>query len=287
MALAGESLAGEWLAGVAIFSLFFRFRAICVFRGRDTEAAVHHFRSFVARTCILNVVEIEFRGRGDLAWLDVCLLERYYEVRSWMKLELSARWQSRLAVWGLVLTGLVCGYGIAQFGGKSEKQSAVLDSNRLLNVVESSGIASSPAWLDSASRGSKVSLASGMISDGVEGIFALDHQTGTMFCWVLDPRTMGLMAEYATNVPAQLGLGINGEFDFVMTTGMLPNRAGQAGNARPAQCVVYVAEGNSGKVGGFSFNWAQPMAARGAGQQGPMNLVFAGTVRSPLATRDQ
>ncbi|MDP1564366.1 MAG: hypothetical protein Q8M16_23550 [Pirellulaceae bacterium] len=204
-----------------------------------------------------------------------------------MKLELSARWQSRLAVWGLVLTGVVGGYGIAQFGGNAQTPSSVLDSNRLLNVVESSGIASTPAWLDSASRGNKVSLASGMVSDGVEGIFALDHQTGTMFCWVLDPRTMVLMAEYATNVPVQLGLGIGGEFDFVMTTGMLPNRAGQAGNARPAQCVVYVAEGNSGKVGGFSFSWAQPMAARGAGQQGPMKLVFAGTVRNPLATRDQ
>jgi len=187
----------------------------------------------------------------------------------------------------LVLTGVVGGYGIAQFGGSSQANSSLLESKRLLNVVESSGIANSPAWLDSASRGNKVSLASGMISDGVEGIFALDHQTGTMFCWVLDPRTMALMAEYATNVPAQLGLGIGGEFDFVMTTGMLPNRAGQGGNARPAQCVVYVAEGNSGKVGGFSFNWAQPMAVRGAGQQGPMNLVFAGTVRSPLATRDQ
>ncbi len=203
-----------------------------------------------------------------------------------MKLELSARWQSRLAVWGLVLTGLVCGYGIAQFGAKAKNDGPVLDSQRLLNVVESSGISKTPAWLDSASRGNKMSLATGVISDGVEGIFALDHQTGALFCWVLDPRTMGLMAEYATSVPGQMALG-QGEFDFVMTTGMLPNRAGQAGNARPAQCVVYVAEGNSGKVGGFSFNWAPPMAARGAAQQGPMTMVFTGTVRSPLATRDQ
>ncbi|MBL8890870.1 MAG: hypothetical protein JNL67_12895 [Planctomycetaceae bacterium] len=204
-----------------------------------------------------------------------------------MKLELSARWQSRLAVWGLVLTGLVVGYGIAEFGGSWGANATMVESNRLLNVVESSGISKSPAWLDSASRGSKVSLATGMITDGVEGIFALDHQTGALYCWVLDPRSMALVAEYAGNVPVLMGLEQGAEYDFVMTTGQLPNQAGRAGNARPIQSVIYVAEGNSGKVGGFSFQWAQPMAARGAAQQGPISLVFSGTVRSALATRDQ
>lgn len=215
------------------------------------------------------------------------MLEHFFEVRSRMKLELSARWQSRLAVWGLVLTGLVVGYGMAEFGGTWRANSTVVESNRLLNVVESSGISKSPAWLDSASRGNKVSLASGMITDGVEGIFALDHQSGALYCWVLDPRSLALVAEYSGNVPALLGLEQGGEYDFVMSTGQLPNQAGRAGNARPIQSVVYVAEGNSGKVGGFSFQWAQPMAARGAAQQGPISLIFTGTVRSALATRDQ
>lgn len=204
-----------------------------------------------------------------------------------MKLELSARWQSYLAVWGLVLTGLVVGYGVAKYGGDWRADSAVVESDRLRNVVEASGIAKSPAWLDSASRGSKVSLATGLIMEGVEGIFALDHQNGFLYCWVLDPRSMAVVAEFSGNVPALMGMEQGGEFDFVMTTGQLPNQAGRAGNARPIQSVVYIAEGNSGNVGGFSCQWAQPMAVRGNVQKGPMTLIFSGTVRSALADREQ
>lgn len=203
-----------------------------------------------------------------------------------MKLELTSRWQNRLAIWGLLLTGVIAGFFLSRWTGAAG--TSRLDGQNLLQVIESSAIASTPAWLDSASRGNKVSLATGVIHDGVEGIFALDHQTGNLFCWVLDPRSMALVAEYATNVPFQMGLaGTGGDFDFVMTTGQLPFQGGAGGNARPIQSVVYVAEGNSGKVGGFSFTWAQPMAVRGVGQQGPMTMVFAGTVRSPLANRDQ
>jgi len=208
-----------------------------------------------------------------------------------MKCEISARWQNRLAIWGLLVTGLVVGYGGAQFLARSGVEAgggaAPVESRNLLSLIESSAIANSPAWLDTASRGNKVSMATGLINDGIEGIFALDHQTGNLFCWVLDPRNLAMTAEYATNIPLQLGLGQGGDFDFVMTTGQIQFQGGRAGNVRPVGCIVYVAEGNSGKVGGFTFNWAQPLAVRGAPQQGPMNLVFAGTVRSPLATRDQ
>ena len=203
-----------------------------------------------------------------------------------MKLQFSSRWQNRFAVWGLLLTGLVGGYLVGQVGRGNETSVAGTGGN-LLSLIESSAIANSPAWLDSAARGNKVSMATGLITDGVEGIFALDHQTGNLFCWVLDPRTMAMTAEYATNIPLQLGLAGGGDFDFVMTTGQIQFQGGRAGNMRPVGCVVYVAEGNSGKVGGFSFNWAQPLAVRGAPQQGPMNMIFAGTVRSPLATREQ
>jgi hypothetical protein len=212
-----------------------------------------------------------------------------------MKCEISARWQNRLAIWGLLVTGLVVGYLGARWsptlsvdhGAAGSTVAATGDSRSLLELIESSAIANSPAWLDTASRGNKVSMATGLINDGVEGIFALDHQTGNLFCWVLDPRNLAMTAEYATNVPLQLGLGPGGDFDFVMTTGQISFQGGRAGNLRPVGCIVYVAEGNSGKVGAFSFNWAQPLAVRGAPQQGPMNLVFLGTVRSPLATRDQ
>lgn len=196
----------------------------------------------------------------------------------------SERWRNRLAVLGLILVGVCLGSGIGTgFWTQSSESTA---SSRALRLIENSAIAASPNWLDTAARGNKVSMATGLINDGVEGVFALDHKTGNLFCWVLDPRNLAMTAEYATNVPLQLGLGEGGDYDFVMTTGQINFQGGRAGNVRPVGCVVYVAEGNSGKVGGFSFNWAQPLAVRGAPQQGPMNMVFTGTVRSPLLSQE-
>jgi hypothetical protein len=111
--------------------------------------------------------------------------------------------------------------------------------------------ASPPAWIwESASGARQMSLATGRIEEGVEGVFALDHLTGDLFCWVLSPRDGTLSRSPPINVAAFLGS--EGEADFVMCTGWLDIRAGRTGGDRLADSVVYVGDGNTGKVAAFS-----------------------------------
>jgi hypothetical protein len=111
------------------------------------------------------------------------------------------------------------------------------------------GLPGSLAW-ESASGGRQISLATGRIDDGVEGVFALDHLTGDLFCWFLNPRDGSLSRSLPLNA-AQF-LNVDGESDYVMCTGLLNIRGGRSGNERAGASVVYVGDGNSGRVAAFS-----------------------------------
>lgn len=198
---------------------------------------------------------------------------------------LSPRWQTRFTIVGLMAIGAFCGVFVNRWISSADS----LGSAGLAGPWESFAAASSlkTSLLDSASGGKKVSLATGLIEDGTEGLFALDHETAVLYCWVLDPRNGNTIGQFTANVGTQMGLAPGGDLDFVMTTGALPFQGGRAANARPINSVVYVAEGNSGKVVGLSLGWNQTLATRSAPQEGLMNVVFTGTVRGVLASRDQ
>lgn len=181
--------------------------------------------------------------------------------------------QARLAVFGLVSFGMVLGL----------LAGPLLSLGRFENQAQ----ASMNAMLDSAAGGKKVSLATGLIDDGVEGLFALDHETGNLFCWIINPRNGSPLGQFTTTVPVDMGLGVGGENDYVLTTGQMLFQGGRGGNARPANSVAYVAEGNSGKVVGYTLNWSQALANRNNAQTGKLQPFFSGTVRGALASRDQ
>ncbi len=117
--------------------------------------------------------------------------------------------------------------------------------------LESTALANPPwmAW-ESASGGKQMSLATGRIEEGIEGVFALDHLTGDLFCWILNPRVGTLSRSQPLNV-SQL-LNVEGEADYIMCTGILNIRAGRSGGARVGDSVVYVGDGNTGKVAALS-----------------------------------
>ncbi len=199
-----------------------------------------------------------------------------------MKNILSDRWQARFTVGGLILFGAVVG-GVGSWFSSSNRsfESTAFAANRIATMGSGNG-----TWVDSAGS-KKVSMATGLIDEGVEGLFALDHQTGNLFCWVLNPRNGVTIGEFTTNVQATMGLAAGGDPDFSMVTGAMLFQGGRGNNERPINSVVYVSEGNSGKVAGFSLNWNQAIASRNAPQGGPMGVVFTGTVRGGLASRDQ
>lgn len=138
---------------------------------------------------------------------------------------------------------------------------------------------------DSASRGKNVSMATGLVDDGNEGLYILDHLNGNLQCWVLNTRTNEVGGIYRTNVLEALpGIKAGGDLDFVLTTGYFDfnNR----GNQVPAKSIAYVAEGKSGAVIGFSFQFDKTAIQRGMVQEGVLEIVCKGPIRE-LQLREQ
>lgn len=142
---------------------------------------------------------------------------------------------------------------------------------------------------DTATRGKGMSLATGQISADVEGLFVLDHLTGNLSCIVLNPRNGTLGGSlFFTNVARDLGSEKAGQNDFLLATGYInANRGGRAGQARNANCVVYVADGSTGQVAAYTLRYNQNMIDQGQGQQGALELIWAGASREAAIRREQ
>lgn len=158
---------------------------------------------------------------------------------------------------------------------------------------DSSSTPSFPQFLnaDGSTGGKFMSFATGPIDDNfeVEGLFVLDHMTGTLYCWVLDNRTGALAAQYETNIRADLAVdGKASDMDYVMVTGRMDFAGGGRGNrGKPANTVVYVGEGNTGKVAAYTVFYSKASANAGVAQGGTFERIAVGQTRSAGAQRDQ
>jgi len=116
----------------------------------------------------------------------------------------------------------------------------------------------------------------------------LDHLSGNLQCWVINPKTGGVAAIFAASPATDMGLDKGGDTDYVMCTGGVNFTArGRTGNARPANVICYVADGNSGKVVGYSLVFDRQAAIRGNTQGGMLEVVCRGFAREAGAIRDQ
>ena len=126
--------------------------------------------------------------------------------------------------------------------------------------------------------GKTFSIATGSIADGVEGIFCLDFLTGDLQCWVLNNRTNQLGAYSSYNVIKDLGVEQGKSPQYLMVTGLAGLRGGGSG-MRPSECLVYVADANSGNIAAYAVSWNQALASRGGVQQMQMVPVFKQAAR--------
>ena len=113
--------------------------------------------------------------------------------------------------------------------------------------------------------------------DNTEGVFLLDYTTGDLTCWVINPRTGNFGAGFKRNIVADLKVG-KGKPSFVMATGMVAFK-GFSGAQRPANCVVYVCDANTGRFGAYVIPWTPGAFAAGALQINEMKLLTAGEAR--------
>lgn len=141
---------------------------------------------------------------------------------------------------------------------------------------------------DTAARGEAISFSTGRITDDVEGLFVMDHQTGILQCWVVNENTGDIGALYSFNVAAELEIEKAGDADYVVATGQI-NFIGNArvGNDTPAQCICYVGDGNTGRVVGLGLYINKSVLAAREQQEGEMTVICRGFTREGSRVRDQ
>ena len=142
---------------------------------------------------------------------------------------------------------------------------------------------------DSSAGGDSMSFATGVVSRDIEGLFVLDHLTGNLQCWLLNPNTGSIGGIFRTNVNPDFGSQKAGDSDYVMVAGRIDiTGRGRANNMRPGASIVYVGDGNTGKVFGYGFQFDPQAIIRGDGvQQGTLEVVTRGLMRGGDLERDQ
>jgi hypothetical protein len=130
-------------------------------------------------------------------------------------------------------------------------------------------------------------MATGDISDGVEGLFCLDFLTGDLSCFVINPRTGTPGGLFRTNVVADLPAdkGTGKKPAYVLVTGQFQARGGNYGGSQIAGSLVYVADANSGMVAVYGMPWNKQASTAAATQGGKLVKLYAGKVRA-LEIRD-
>lgn len=136
-----------------------------------------------------------------------------------------------------------------------------------------------PLHASATDRSASFSMATGAVSDGVEGVFFLDFLTGELQCWVLYSRTGDFGAKFTVNVLNDLGIQQGKKPNFLMVTGVATLPRG-TGALRPGNCVVYVADANSGNVAAYYIPWNRGVESTGRLQAAPLILLRKGQVRN-------
>jgi hypothetical protein len=124
-----------------------------------------------------------------------------------------------------------------------------------------------------ASMGSDTfAIATGSVDEEVEGLFTLDFVTGDLQCFVMNTRTGALAGRFAINVnDAQIfGAKRGKKPSYLLATGHFVSSAAAGGGARPAACLCYVVDANSGEVAAFGFPWSRAVTTSGGVQSTPM-----------------
>jgi hypothetical protein len=131
-----------------------------------------------------------------------------------------------------------------------------------------------------ASHGSDTfAIATGPVDDDVEGLYTLDFLTGDLSCFVVNARNGAFGGLFKTNVAAMMGAEKGKKPNYLMVTGQI-NAVGNYGGARPAACLCYVVDANTGDVAAFSFPWTKAATSAGVTQATEMRLVGKWKVRN-------
>ena len=128
-------------------------------------------------------------------------------------------------------------------------------------------------------------MATGQISDGVEGVFFLDFLTGDIRCQVINPRTAGLGGVFYHNVAVDLGVEKAKKQSFLLCTGVANLKTTGGSNIGFADSAVYVADANTGNWAVYLLPWSKNMLSNNETIRGRFQLLGTGRARE-LTKRD-
>jgi hypothetical protein len=124
-----------------------------------------------------------------------------------------------------------------------------------------------------------MAITTGPVDEEAEGVFFLDFLTGDLQCFVLNPRVGKFTGWFKTNVVKDLPVEKGKKPAYIICSGAWnPTRGG--GNARPAQCVVYVCDTNTGAFAAYSFPWVRGTGSTLQTQASPMITLDGGRART-------
>ncbi len=179
----------------------------------------------------------------------------------------------RIKTWGMLAAGLVIGLSIG--GGLAV---GLLMGQRAPAMPDS--VLAELKLKAAATHGSDTfAIATGPIDDEVEGLYTLDFLTGDLSCFVFNSRNLSFGGGFKTNVAQQLGAERGKAPKYLLVTGQI-NTVGGYNGGRPAACLCYVVDANTGDAAAFSFPWTKAMATSGQAQGGQLTMIAKWKVRN-------
>jgi hypothetical protein len=110
------------------------------------------------------------------------------------------------------------------------------------------------------------------VDDQVEGLYTLDYLTGDLQCFVFNHQTYKLAGWFKTNIAKDLTIERGKKPSFLLTTGGI-SPGGTYSNFKPAGCICYVADANTGEIACYTYPWASAATSVGVPQAVEMTLV--------------
>ena len=160
--------------------------------------------------------------------------------------------------WGLLfagLIGLIVGSWLVQEDGAPGPDRGELE----LHAVATHG-------------GENFAIATGPVDENVEGVYTLDFLTGDLQCFVFNHQTYKLAGWFKTNIAKDLTPERGKKPSYLLTTGAI-KPGGTYSNFKPAGCICYVADGNTGEIACYTYPWTQAATSTGVPQVEAMSLI--------------
>jgi len=147
------------------------------------------------------------------------------------------------------------------------------------------GVRTTPrAWATATHGSDNFAIATGLVDDGIEGLFFLDFLTGDLRAAVVSRRNAEFTGYFQHNVLNDFP-AINEAPRFLMVTGQADIPRGR-GTTQISKSIIYVAEATSGQVCAYVLPYNSTLNAAGNSQRGGFIKVSGGSFRDAFI-RDQ